>query len=116
MRKMSEQEKYEARVGRVADLAVAYLESDKGYYEMRNALNGLMKFSGANDAGNCFREQIIASRRVVAIDVVKATMAKLQRDDCDWLREQLLEIADDIASPVDRRNAAHGSSSLSHII
>lgn len=46
---MSQQE-YRDKLAQVASLAVAYVKTDRGYYQMRDAFNELCEKSGANKA------------------------------------------------------------------
>jgi len=89
---MSHQE-YKDKLAQVASLAVAYVKTDRGYYQMREAFNELCEKSGANKGIN---DEATIGRRILMVQTVCIeTIPSLSKEANDWLEEQLKDIAND---------------------
>ena len=89
---MTHQE-YKDKLAQVARLAVAYVKTDQGYYQMRDAFNELCEKSGANRGINL--EATIGRRNLLVQSVCIETIPSLSKEANDWLEEQLKDIAND---------------------
>lgn len=89
---MSQQE-YKDKLAQVASLAVAYVKTDQGYYQMRDAFNELCEKSGANKGIN---DEATIGRRILLVQkVCIETIPSLSREANKWLEGQLKDIAND---------------------
>ena len=84
---------YRDKLAQVARLAVAYVKTDRGYYQMREAFNELCEKSGANKGIN--QEATIGRRILMVQTVCIETIPSLSKEANDWLEEQLKDIAND---------------------
>lgn len=89
------QEQYRSKIKEVAEKAVHYVETDNGWYPMRDAFNELAEESGANKGIN--REAIIGRRKLLVQSVCIECISKLSREANDWLEDQLNDIAEEYA-------------------
>ena len=89
---MTHQE-YKDKLAQVANLAVNYVKTDSGYYQMREAFNELCEKSGANKGIN--HEATIGRRILMVQSVCIETLPSLSKEANDWLEEQLKDIAND---------------------
>ena len=93
---MSQQE-YRDKLAQVASLAVAYVKTDRGYYQMRDAFNELCEKSGANKGIN---DEATIGRRVLLVQrVCIETISSLSKEANKWLEDQLKDIANDYTTP-----------------
>ena len=89
------QQEYNDKVAQIASLAVAYVKTDRGYYQMRNAFNELCEKSGANKGSN---DEATIGRRILLVQkICIETIPSLSKEANKWLEEQLKEIANDHA-------------------
>lgn len=88
-----EQQEYNDRLAQVASLAVAYVNTDRGYFQMRDAFNELCEMSGANKGIDL--ENTIGRRKLLVQSVCIKTIPSLSRAANDWLEDQLKDIAED---------------------
>jgi len=89
---MSHQE-YKDKLAQVASLAVNYVKTDQGYYQMRDAFNELCEKSGANKGIN--QEATIGRRNLLVQSVCIETIPSLSKEANKWLEDQLKDIAND---------------------
>ena len=87
------QQEYKDKLAQVASLAVAYVNTDRGYSKMRDAFNELCEKSGANKGINA--EASIGRRILLAQRVCIETIPSLSREANKWLEDQLKDIAND---------------------
>lgn len=88
-------QEYKDKLAQVASLAVSYVKTDQGYYQMRDAFNELCEKSGANKGIN--HEATIGRRNLLVQSVCIETIPSLSKEANDWLEEQLKDIANDYA-------------------
>ena len=87
------QQEYNDKVAQVASLAVAYVKTDRGYYQMRNAFNELCEKSGANKGIN---DEATIGRRILLVQkICIETIPSLSKEANKWLEYQLKDIAND---------------------
>ena len=87
------QQEYRNKLAQVASLAVAYVKTDKGYYQMRDAFNELCEKSGANKGID--NEATIGRRNLLVQRVCIETIPSLSKEANKWLEDQLKDIAND---------------------
>ena len=89
------QQEYRDKLAQIASLAVAYVKTDKGYYQMRDAFNELCEKSGANKGID--NAATIGRRNLLVQRVCIETIPSLSKEANKWLEEQLKDIANDYA-------------------
>ena len=89
---MSHQE-YKDKLAQVASLAVNYVKTDKGYYQMRDAFNELCEISHANKGID--QENTIGRRTLLVQSVCIKAIHALTPYQNERLEQQLKDIASD---------------------
>lgn len=87
------QQEYNDKLVEVASLAVAYANTDTGWYKMRDAFNELCEKSGANRGIN--QEATIGRRKLLVQSICIQTIPSLSKEANNWLEDQLKDIAED---------------------
>lgn len=87
------QEQYDSQVNHIAELGINYVNTDRGWYDMRDSFNELCEKSGANKGINL--EATIGRRKLLVDSICIKTIHKLERDAVDYLKDQLNDIAED---------------------
>lgn len=95
------QQEYKDKLAHVANLAVNFVKTDSGYYQMHEAFNELCEKSGANKGIN--HEATIGRRILMAQTVCIETIPSLSKEANKWLEEQLKDIANDYTKTRTRR-------------
>ena len=91
------QEQYNSKVKEVAQKAIHYVQTDNGWFSMRDSFNELCEGAGANKVIN--HEATIGRRKLLAQSVCIQCISELKREAVDWLQDQLNDIAEDYEDP-----------------
>lgn len=89
------QQEYKDKLAQVTSLSVAYVKTDRGYYQMRDAFNELCEKSGANKGID--NDAAIGKRKLIAQRVCIEAIPSLSKEANKWLEDQLNDIASDYA-------------------
>lgn len=87
------QEQYDSMLNHIADLGVRFVNTDFGWYDMRDSFNELCEKSGANKGINL--DSTIGRRKLMVQSICIKTISRLPREAVDYLKDHLNDIAED---------------------
>ena len=87
------QEQYDSKVNHIAEMGINYVNTDRGWYDMRDSFNELCEQSGANKGIN--HEATIGRRKLLADTICIRTISKLSNEAVDYLKDTLNDMAED---------------------
>lgn len=90
------QEEYKAKLAEVADLAVNYAKTGRGYFSMRDAFNELAEASDSNRGID--HECSIGRRKILVGAVCIQCIMPLNREELSQVERELISIAEDFSS------------------
>lgn len=91
------QEQYRSKIKDVVQKAVRYVQTDNGWYAMRNSFNELAEACGANNAIN--HEATIGRRKLLVQSICIECITHLTNEANNWVEKQLNDIAEDYEPP-----------------
>jgi len=87
------QEQYDSKVNQIAEMGISYVNTDRGWYDMRDSFNELCELSGANKGIN--HEATIGRRKLLADTICIRTISRLSNEAVDYLKDTLNDMAED---------------------
>lgn len=91
------QEQYRSKIKEVAQQAVHYVQTDNGWFAMRNSFNEMAEDCGANKG--ITHEATIGRRKLLVQAICIECIPHLSNDANNWLERQLIDITEDYEPP-----------------